>query len=117
MRAGLLWLIVICTYLSYSQCNTDVTICTAGVAGPFSFTTSAGPPIDYATPVACNTGVNPPNYQFSFISLYITTGGPLNLLIDGDATTGYLDVVVYRIPTGIPPCLAVMDNNNEIGCK
>lgn len=99
------------------QCNTSTSICTPGVAGPFSFINTPGPPVDYADPVGCDAGMFPQNTEFAFIILYITQTGPLNLLINGDTGTGYLDVVVYRIPDGIPPCTAVLNSANEIGCN
>jgi len=99
-------------------CNSNISICTPGVAGPFNFDPLAtGPPIDYANPVGCSTGMfgNPNN--FGFIVLNITTSGPLNLLIDGNAGTGFLDIVVYNVPAGMDPCVAAMNSANEIGCN
>lgn len=101
-----------------SACNSSISICTPGVAGPFNFDpTATGPPIDYANPVGCSTGMfgNPNN--FGFIVLNITTSGPLNLLIDGNAVTGFLDIVVYNVPAGMDPCVAAMNSANEIGCN
>lgn len=98
-------------------CNTDVTICTPGVAGPFNFAATSGPPTDYAMPIGCSTGVGAPNNEFAFITLYITTSGPLNLLIQGNTGTGFLDVIIYNIPPGVAPCVAVMNSANEIGCN
>lgn len=94
-----------------------MTICTPGVAGPFTFEPMAGPPTDYAMPVGCMTGVGPPNNEFAFITLYITTSGPLDLLIEGNTGVGFLDVVVYNIPPGEAPCDAVLNPANEIGCN
>lgn len=98
-------------------CNTDVSICTPGVAGPFSFEYMLGPPDDYAYPVGCNTGVFPENNQYAFITLYITQSGPLNLLLQGNTGQGFLDVIVYNIPPGQAPCDAVLNDANEIGCN
>ncbi len=99
-------------------CNTDVSICTPGLAGPFVFDQSTpGPPTDYANPVGCATGLFGNNFGFGFIILNITTSGPLNLLVDGNAATGFIDVVVYNIPNGQSPCVAVMNSANEIGCN
>ena len=104
---------------SFSQgCNSDVSICTQGVAGPFAFDqTTTGPPTDYADPVGCSTGSFGNDTGFGFILLYITQSGPLNLLVSGDATSGFIDVIVYDIPQGMEPCVAVLDANNEIGCN
>lgn len=89
-------------------CNTDVILC-QNSAGPFSF----GPP---GMPVSsCLDWFN--TSQFAYIMVNITTTGPLNLLIQGDATSGFLDVSVFNIPNGVPACEAIQDLNNEIGCN
>ncbi|MBL4705741.1 MAG: hypothetical protein JKY54_14545 [Flavobacteriales bacterium] len=101
-----------------SACNSNISICTPGQAGPFNFDpTATGPPIDYANPIGCSTGLfgNPNN--FAFIVLNITSSGSLNLLIDGNATTGFLDIVVYNVPSGMAPCVAALNSANEIGCN
>jgi gliding motility-associated-like protein len=101
-----------------SGCNADVSICTPGVSQPFTFNQNTpGPPTDYADPVGCATGTGGNDYGFGFIILYITQSGPLNLLINGSASSGFIDVVVYDIPSGIAPCDAVMNSANEIGCN
>lgn len=101
-----------------SGCNAEVSICTPGASQPFTFNQNTpGPPLDYADPVGCATGTGGNDFGFGFIVLYITQSGPLNLLIDGSADNGFIDVIVYNIPDGISPCDAVMDQNNEIGCN
>jgi gliding motility-associated-like protein len=126
------------TYTSiYSQnlCNTDVSVCTAGVAGPFNFergvagssgagydfavpVTTFPPPFPFFPPTVCEVGlVTTLGQNFGFILLNITTGGPLNLLVNGNNTTGFIDVIVYRIPAGQDPCVAVMNSSNEIACN
>lgn len=101
-----------------AQCNSNVSICTQGVAGPFNFDqTTPGPPTDYANPTLCSTGLFGNPSGFGFIVLHITQSGPLNLLVDGNATTGFIDVVVYDIPNGMDPCVAALDPANEIGCN
>lgn len=89
-------------------CNTDVILC-QNSAGPFNFG-PGGPPVG-----SCQDFL--PNSQFTYILVNITTDGPLNLLIDGDATEGFLDVSVFDIPIGVPPCDAIQDLDNEIGCN
>lgn len=89
-------------------CNTDVILC-QNTAGPFDFGVP-GPDIS-----SCLDWY--PNSQFTYIMVNITTTGPLSLLIDGDADSGFLDVSVFNIPTGIDPCLAIQDLTNEIGCN
>jgi hypothetical protein len=94
---------------SYSQCNTNNTICQQGTAGPFNFGnggTQVSTCLDFL-------GTS----QFTYIVLYITQSGPLNLLIDGNATTGFLDVAIFNVPPGITPCDAILNNANEIGCN
>lgn len=94
--------------MSYSQCNTNTSICTVGTAGPFSFNVP-GPPVS-----SCLDFFGP---SISYITLNITTGGPLEMLIDGNATTGFIDVAIFNVPYGIDPCIAITDNANEIGCN
>src|SRR6476660_5891537 len=79
---------------AYSQCNSNTSICTPGVAGPFVFNqTTPGPPTDFANPVGCSTGMFGNASGFGFIILHITSSGPLNLLVDGNASSGFIDVV------------------------
>jgi hypothetical protein len=92
-----------------SQCNTNTTICQAGIAGPFNFVSAqAG--------ISPTCGINFPQNSAGFILLHITQGGPLHLLINGNATTGFIDVAIYNIPDGIDPCVAVTSNANQIAC-
>lgn len=89
-------------------CNTDVILC-QNTAGPFSF----GPAGPYIS--SCLDWFS--SSQFAYIMVNVTTTGPLNLLIQGNGTTGYLDVSVFDIPNGVDACEAVQDLNNEIGCN
>lgn len=89
-------------------CNTDVILC-QNFAGPFSFG-PPGPPVSSCLDWYTNS-------QFTYIMVNITTTGPLSLLIEGNGTTGYLDVSVFDIPEGLDPCDAIQDWNNEIGCN
>lgn len=99
-------------------CNPAASICTPGVAGPFNFDqTTPGPPTDFANPVGCATGLYGNPNGFGFIILNITSSGALNLLVDGNSGSGFIDVVVYNIPPGVAPCVAVMNSANEIGCN
>lgn len=100
-------------------CNTDVSICDPGVAGPFDFEVGVlanGAGFDFANG-SCATGGGGIGDNFGFILLNITTGGNLNLLVDANTTTGYIDVIVFNIPVGQDPCVAVMNPANEIGCN
>lgn len=89
-------------------CNTDNSICTTGVAGPFGFGTAGNDPNDCLAWLSSS--------QYSYIILYITQSGPLNILIDGDQSSGYLDVSIYNIPNGQLPCAALIPAN-MIGCN
>lgn len=89
-------------------CNTNTTICTSGTAGPFNF----GPVGD---PVSSCLNFFGPSY--AYIVLYITQSGPLQLLIDGNAGAGFIDVAVFDVPPGVDPCVASLDINNEISCN
>ncbi|MCC6700729.1 MAG: gliding motility-associated C-terminal domain-containing protein [Fluviicola sp.] len=90
------------------QCNTNTSICTPGTAGPFNFVTpgtAVSTCLDWIGP---NTG---------YIILHITSSGPLNMLIDGNSASGFLDVAVFNIPPGQSPCTAITNTANQIGCN
>lgn len=89
-------------------CNTNTTICTPGVAGPFGFSTP-GPPVS-----SCLDFFGP---NYAYIVLYITQSGPLQMLINGSAATGFLDVSVFNVPPGVDPCVASLSTANEISCN
>ncbi len=93
---------------SNAQCNTNVSICTPGTAGPFTFSVPG-------TPVSSCLDFFGPGV--GYIMLNITSSGPLNMLINGNASTGFLDVAVFNIPNGVPPCTAIQNSANEIGCN
>src|SRR5690606_24158887 len=89
-----------------AQCNVQASICQSGTAGPFVFSTpgtSVGTCLDWIGDSA------------AYIILYITQGGPLNLLIDGDVNTGFLDVAIFNIPAGIAPCTSILNTANQLG--
>ncbi|MFT6922019.1 MAG: gliding motility-associated-like protein [Crocinitomicaceae bacterium] len=99
------------SFSSQSQCNTNVTICTPGVAGPFNF--GVGSP----NPSSCLDYLNGAGAAaYGYIVLYITQGGPLNLLIDGDLTNGCLDVAIFDVTGQADPC-ASLGIGTEIGCN
>ncbi|MDX2359745.1 MAG: gliding motility-associated C-terminal domain-containing protein [Crocinitomicaceae bacterium] len=93
---------------SGSGCNTNTTICTPGQAGPFAFSTPGDP---------VGSCLNWIGLSYAYIVLYITQSGPLEILIDGDAATGFLDVAIFDVPAGVDPCIAQLDAMNEIGCN
>jgi gliding motility-associated-like protein len=89
-------------------CNTDITICTPGVAGPFSF----GEPGQNVSSCLDFLGDN-----YAYITLYITQSGPLNVLINGDTGNGFLDVSIFNVPNGDAPCDAMNNPANELACN
>lgn len=95
--------------VGYSQCNTNISICQQGVAGPFGFG-QGGQQVS-----TCLDWL--PTSQFTYIVLYVTQSGPLNLLIQGNGGTGFLDVAIFNIPPNTPPCNAILNNANQIGCN
>lgn len=93
-------------------CNTDVSICTPGVAGPFGFQQTA--------PSSFHQGClnqAPGNHEYGFILLNITQAGNLNLLVDGNSNSGYIDVAVFNIPPGQAPCTAIQNSSNLLVCN
>lgn len=97
---------------SHEQCNTNVSICTPGTAGPFNFIPSSGA---VSTCLDFWNGTAAPNYVY--IILHITASGPLNMLIDANTNSGFLDVAVFNIPAGVAPCTAIQNSANQIGCN
>jgi hypothetical protein len=104
---GGLILIILSPNFANAQCNTNASIC-ASSSGPFSFS-------EPGTPVSNCLDFWGSGY--AYIILYISESGPLELLIDADVTTGYLDVAIFNIPTGIDPCVAILDDTNQISCN
>lgn len=111
----LLVLFVTSSFNILGQCNTNTTICTPGIAGPFSFQNASNNP---STCLDFINGANTPNY--AYIILYITQGGTLNLLINGNNTGPFsnscLDVALFDITNTIDPC-ASLSPLTEIGCN
>lgn len=109
-RKILFFIILISKFLSsYSQCSTNISICQQGVAGPFGFG-QGGQQVS-----TCLDWLG--NSQFTYIVLYITQSGPLNLLIQGNGGTGFLDVAIFNVPPNTAPCDAILNNANQIGCN
>ena len=91
-----------------AQCNTNTNICSAEISGPFNFSTP-GQPVS-----SCLDFWGP---GYAYISLYITPSGPLEMLINGNASLGFLDVAIFNVPAGSDPCNAIQDNSNQISCN
>lgn len=114
---GLIFVLITSIHGLHSQCNPNVSSCSSGTSPSYSFVNTLGPGVTYANPVACNTGIGTQTNEYAFITLYITGSGNLNLLVDGNSSIGFLDVVIYNIPPGQAPCQAVMNSSNEIACN
>lgn len=91
-----------------AQCNTNTSICAPGTAGPFTFV-NPGPVVS-----TCLDFWGP---NMGYIILHITSSGPLNMLINGNSSYGFLDVAVFNIPNGQSPCTAIQNVSNQIGCN
>ena len=109
MKKLLFLLILLISSLTHSQYNIQASICQPGIAGPFNFIATSGP---YAggsfANAGCQTGTNG-IHNYGFITLNITQSGPLNLLINGNLTSGFIDVAVFNVPPGIGPCVAIQN--------
>ena len=108
---------ILLNVLCYSQCTIQASVCQTGSAGPFNFNTTSGA---YAGSSFANAGCatgNSGNHSYGFIRLFISQTGPLNLLINGNSTTGYIDVAIFNIPSGQNPCTAIQSASNSIGCN
>jgi len=90
-----------------AQCNTNTNICQLN-SGPFTFVAPGAP---------VSSCLDFYGSGYCYIILYISQSGPLELLIDGDATTGYLDLAIFNIPDGVEPCDSILDITNEISCN
>jgi hypothetical protein len=77
-------------------------------SGPFTF-------VAPGVPVSNCLDFSGPGY--GYVVLYITESGPLEVLIEGDALTGFLDVAIFQIPITIDPCDAILDVSNQISCN
>lgn len=98
----------------YAQCNTNTTICTPGVAGPFTFAPGSPNPggcLSYLSGAGAN--------NYAYIILYITQSGTLDLLINGNNTgpgAGCLDVQIFNITNSVDPC-ASLNLGTAIACN
>lgn len=94
-----------------AQCNVQASICTPGVAGPFNFQSGG----HNAFNSSC---LDQFSYsQYAFIVLYITQSGNLNMLVNGNGSSGFLDVAVFNVPQGVAPCTAIQSTSNQIMCN
>jgi len=102
----------------FSQCNIQASICDIDASPSFNFGSASGGP--YAggafANAGCTTGAGGQQI-YGFITLYISASGSLNLLINGNANTGFIDVAIFKIPNGVAPCVAIQSGSNAIGCN
>jgi trimeric autotransporter adhesin len=95
-------------------CNIQASICEPGTAGPFVFNNST-PNVDFYQ--GCLNSPTQGANQYGYILLNITQAGPLNILINGSASSGYIDVSVFIIPEGDDPCVAIQNGSNMLSCN
>ncbi len=105
---ALLSLLFVMPQSVHSQCNVNTSICVSGTAGPFNFV-AKGPAVS-----TCLDWTGP---NVAYIMLNISTSGPLNMLIQGNTSFGFLDVAVFNVPTGVAPCTAIQNTANQLGCN
>lgn len=104
----LLLLTFVSNQRSYAQCNTNTSVCDLSTSPTFNFVTPGSQVstcLDFFGP---NVG---------YIILYITTSGQLNMLINGNASSGFIDVAVFNIPDGQNPCTAIQNSANQLQCN
>lgn len=100
--------LLILPFHGMTQCSTATTICSQGTAGPFGFNAPS------PTSSTCLDFYGP---GYAYIVLYITQSGPLQMLIEGNASGGFLDVAIFNVPAGIDPCVAIQNMANQISCN
>ena len=97
--------------ITSAQCNVQASICTPGVAGPFNFQSGGHNSFN-------SSCLDQFSYsQYAFIVLYITQSGNLNMLVNGNGTSGFLDVAVFNVPQGVAPCTAIKSIYKQNICK
>jgi len=112
-----LFLLLVLPIRIFAQCNVQSSVCDIATAPSFGFDASSGA---YAggsfANAGCSTGAGG-QQSYGFIILYISESGPLNLLINGNSNSGFIDVAIFNIPNGVAPCVAIQDGANAIGCN
>lgn len=110
-RVIVLSLMLITSFIKLNaQCTTDVVACDLSTNPTFTFVSQS--PGTSSSCLELTAG-----HAVAYITTYVSQSGNLNMLIDGDASTGFLDVAVYNIPGGMDPCVAIQDIGNEIQCN
>jgi len=116
-----LYVILLCVFptFSHGQCNVQASLCTMGTSSPsYDFIGTNGGA--YAGGAFVNAGCSTGqfgNQSYGFIILYIDQGGLLNLLINANTSSGFIDVAIFNIPAGVAPCTAIQNGANAIGCN
>lgn len=57
------------------------------------------------------------NGNAGYVVININTTGTLNLLVNGSATTGFIDVAIFNVPPGVDPCTAAGNGANQLACN
>jgi len=109
---------VLTAFSAVSQCNVQASVCESNsLSQNFNFTNVGSAYAGGAfADAGCSTGAGG-NHSYGFITLYITQSGPLNLLVNGNANDGFIDVAIFQVPPGIAPCTAIQNGANAIGCN
>lgn len=107
-KIGFIITIWLSVFTLQAQCNVNTSICSGSNAGPFNFVYPGNPVstcLDFYGP------------SVGYIILNISGSGNLNMLINGNSNSGFIDVAVFNIPQGVAPCTAIQSNSNQILCN
>ncbi|SHJ79068.1 T9SS type B sorting domain-containing protein [Flavobacterium haoranii] len=101
--------LILVTTITKAQCTTNVVACDLSTNPTFSFVTQS--------PASTSCLDLLPGNTVAYITTYVAQSGFLNMLINGNASTGFLDVAVFNVPSGMSPCAAIQNSANEIQCN
>ncbi|MBD3725075.1 MAG: hypothetical protein IE891_09965, partial [Flavobacteriaceae bacterium] len=101
--------LILVTTFTKAQCTTNVVACDLSTNPTFSFVTQS--------PASTSCLDLLPGNTVAYITTYVAQSGFLNMLINGNASTGFLDVAVFNVPSGMSPCVAIQNSANEIQCN
>ena len=96
--------------ISWGQCNTDA-VFFCDNSEPFTFVQAS-----YFYPSMCLDILDSTEAKYAYVILEISQGGELNMLVNGDQTSGYVDVAVYDVTGSTNPCQD-MGNASQIACN
>jgi hypothetical protein len=104
----LVFLIVDFISIKAQICDTIYPICSNGPSTALDFA-----PLNNIPSTSCSLSFQNGGVLMIF---EIISGGSLDVLFDADLQNSYIDVVIYRVPSGIAPCDALTNTNNIIAC-